>query len=511
MTSSHRTSPEIMSSSPSPSLRRGQACLTCRRRKTKCDAARPACASCVREGLGESCTYQPPSDEASQLGRKVRELRSRLRQLERARIASEGTQSPISTSPSTSVRSSSGDGILTQHDTEHLVSAFFSDEQPLWFLHKEWFREVAMSSVDHTGSVHPALLATVCALGARSTSAWDYSASADRLMKIALSSVNQHLDSGGMQFAQNALHLIQARVLLGAVSMNAGQSLQGASLLSGACSLALALGLHNPHAGIGGIAMIPVPIGHPLPHANDVEISERTCAFWVAATLDRLWALALGSRARINLEALEVHTPLPQRPEHYAQTGQTAIPLVNRSLRELLSGTDPTSVYRPHVGNSLEIVSIVAYLYEQSVLIARGESSSLAVDVILARANSLAAELRQTSFADTTALAAYVLACGVSIQLYSPLGDPRAGIAARELASAAPALRIATSGPGLLEIAIGLVVPEACMVIRSSSGWTSNLNTPGYPPSNDLQLLRGVLEHWAPRSVYIQSRLSRLP
>ena len=129
---------EGTSSSSFPvSLRRGQACLTCRYFSIststvqsltfystdavkwcvqpvvnlpsvltlvqKCDAMRPACGSCVKEGIQGSCEYQPMGNETVELGRKVRELRVRLRGLEKARIASEGTESSDSASPSESV------------------------------------------------------------------------------------------------------------------------------------------------------------------------------------------------------------------------------------------------------------------------------------------------------------------------------------------------------------------------------------------------------------------------
>ncbi|KAG9124829.1 hypothetical protein FRC07_010087 [Ceratobasidium sp. 392] len=38
-------------------LQRGSACLTCRRRKLKCDANKPACTSCVRTGRSQTCSY----------------------------------------------------------------------------------------------------------------------------------------------------------------------------------------------------------------------------------------------------------------------------------------------------------------------------------------------------------------------------------------------------------------------------------------------------------------------
>lgn len=199
------------------------------------------------------------------------------------------------------------------------VSVFFSDEQPLWFLHRERFCATVASSTRIPEQAHPALLASVCALGARNNTAGDLTALAPVLLNIALSSINQRLDSDELHYAHSALQLIQARVLLGGLLMSSGQALQGATLLSGACSLTLTLGLHNPYATVGGIAVVPVPMGRPLPPMNGVEAAEGAGAFWVTATLDRLWALALGKRPRVNLDALEVHTAWFKRPEFYGQ------------------------------------------------------------------------------------------------------------------------------------------------------------------------------------------------
>jgi hypothetical protein len=43
-------------SSGKATLKRGDACLACRRRRIRCNAAKPACATCVR--LKKDCVYE---------------------------------------------------------------------------------------------------------------------------------------------------------------------------------------------------------------------------------------------------------------------------------------------------------------------------------------------------------------------------------------------------------------------------------------------------------------------
>ncbi|KAG8682354.1 hypothetical protein FRC08_015018, partial [Ceratobasidium sp. 394] len=67
-------------------LQRGSACLSCRKRKLKCDAVRPACRKCVTAGRPDECVY----DEGKQktrtqlLQEKVKELEDKLLSLESA-------------------------------------------------------------------------------------------------------------------------------------------------------------------------------------------------------------------------------------------------------------------------------------------------------------------------------------------------------------------------------------------------------------------------------------------
>ncbi|THH04774.1 hypothetical protein EW145_g5278, partial [Phellinidium pouzarii] len=45
------------SNANTPTLARGKACLRCRKRKMRCDGAKPACAQCARAHKGDACVY----------------------------------------------------------------------------------------------------------------------------------------------------------------------------------------------------------------------------------------------------------------------------------------------------------------------------------------------------------------------------------------------------------------------------------------------------------------------
>ena len=163
------------------------------------------------------------------------------------------------------------------------VSAFFAIDQPLWFLHRERFRAAISSSTTSFEHPHPTLLTSVCALGTYGATTGDLAHFRPILKTAALSSVNCRLSPSDPGYVRHTLQLIQARLLLGGMLMNAGEALQGGSMLSGACSLALSLGLHNLYdATPRDVAVIPVPIGRPPPPTNGVEAAERAGAFWVA-------------------------------------------------------------------------------------------------------------------------------------------------------------------------------------------------------------------------------------
>ncbi|KAG8728277.1 hypothetical protein FRC12_021872, partial [Ceratobasidium sp. 428] len=65
-------------------LQRGSACLSCRKRKLKCDAVRPACRKCVTAGRPDECVYDDGKQKTRTqlLQEKVKELEEKLLSLE---------------------------------------------------------------------------------------------------------------------------------------------------------------------------------------------------------------------------------------------------------------------------------------------------------------------------------------------------------------------------------------------------------------------------------------------
>lgn len=58
----------------------GQSCLTCRRRKVRCDGGRPSCQKCVQ--LGERCTYSTHDSTVNRVRNALTKAEDRLHQLE---------------------------------------------------------------------------------------------------------------------------------------------------------------------------------------------------------------------------------------------------------------------------------------------------------------------------------------------------------------------------------------------------------------------------------------------
>ncbi|KZT05966.1 uncharacterized protein LAESUDRAFT_207675 [Laetiporus sulphureus 93-53] len=99
--------PKASSSSARPALRRNQACLACRKRKLKCDAARPHCGTCVKQWQSlisvpppvgyahptePQCSYDPvegltvapdvdPAEKMRQMQEEISQLKTQLYQL----------------------------------------------------------------------------------------------------------------------------------------------------------------------------------------------------------------------------------------------------------------------------------------------------------------------------------------------------------------------------------------------------------------------------------------------
>jgi hypothetical protein len=80
----HQQRPHSSSMSSATPLQRGSACLSCRKRKMKCDGSRPICQQCNRANRAADCEYDDGKTKTRTqvLQEKIHRLEARIRQLE---------------------------------------------------------------------------------------------------------------------------------------------------------------------------------------------------------------------------------------------------------------------------------------------------------------------------------------------------------------------------------------------------------------------------------------------
>ena len=117
----------------------------------------------------------------------------------------------------------------------------------------------------------------------------------------------------------NAVHVIQAEVLLANYFFCQARSLEGTYHCSAAVALALScrLNLQRGSPQIGGS-----PSGFILAPASDaIEEMERTNAFWAAFILDRTWTVASGPLPNDVFSGLQISAPWPADNAGHEQVG----------------------------------------------------------------------------------------------------------------------------------------------------------------------------------------------
>ncbi|KAJ3487098.1 hypothetical protein NLI96_g3789 [Meripilus lineatus] len=94
-------------------LQRGKACLCCRKRKMRCDGARPICSQCIKANRESECQYHEKKQisRTQMLQQKVVKLEARLRELEAEQSDSSGSSPAPSSGASSSADHSATYGV----------------------------------------------------------------------------------------------------------------------------------------------------------------------------------------------------------------------------------------------------------------------------------------------------------------------------------------------------------------------------------------------------------------
>ncbi|KAI0671826.1 hypothetical protein C8Q78DRAFT_1031033 [Trametes maxima] len=347
---------------------RGAACLNCRRRKMRCDGARPICGQCIRTNREVDCEYTdgPGPSPTQVLEDQIARLESRIRELEHPELVMPSvTLNPAAAgvariqSPSGSL-GSSGRSLLSRaampdvlpgaalgapvpplsqdplveppHDlVRNLVNAFLPHSASLsFFLHGPRFMQAMQQpNIDNRrAQLSPALLNAVYLWGAHlsnSNALRAYEATFEVRVTTALSSALR-------ESQYSVINLIQAEVLVANYFFAMSRFLEGRYHCSAAVALALSCRLHKIRSATDqGFDRVPGARQgeqvreYDLPPPRDaVEEGERMRCFWSIYTIDKSWAVAMGSTSHFNgavQSGFHVDTPWPLEMEQYEAGG----------------------------------------------------------------------------------------------------------------------------------------------------------------------------------------------
>ncbi|KAI0028804.1 hypothetical protein K488DRAFT_57718 [Vararia minispora EC-137] len=450
---------------PTTTLQRGRACLSCRRRKIRCDGARPACGSCRRYDRADDCEYDDGymSPHMLQLQETVSRLEARVQEIAFQDPPEAGSQILLSHRKHPSLRSlRSGSNVqssvgffftcgikhsrsrspvagsvhgvvcmfsavaidlMLNHHSR--VDAYFRHNkiQNSWFLHEGRFRGNLYLPTDNIASLVPTLVTTVHLWGVRLLGREDLDMHATALLSRALIQLGDALYD---MPSQRTVQVIQTHVLLALYLYDAACFLDARTHTAAAASLVLRLGLHKIRS-TSQSTLRPFtyvePIASLMPPPRDaVEEGERIAAFWAVFKQDRISAAILGLPVAVSdIEGTDtqVDTPWPMTIELYEEGMLAAGIRSGGTLKTFLSGLSSNVVQ----DSSLAQTCKAAALFERATRLVNGWTPDLPMsDEFYAEYVSLSARIDeqkdQRAMGDTPYKTLCVLN-GASIQLHT--------------------------------------------------------------------------------------------
>ncbi|KDQ07188.1 hypothetical protein BOTBODRAFT_39020 [Botryobasidium botryosum FD-172 SS1] len=401
-------------------LNRGKACAVCRRKKQRCDGAKPSCGPCAKIGKAGQCTYKPESASA-----RSRELRDHLHALEGSiqvlkvkqpkgadRVANltpmystfqlgtvSFSSSPKSSSPSPSppkslesspspprsLRTLSSPGPLdVPASLRDPLPAMLKDQVPDSlsdilidiFLENRWqhLYEFSTSRIlagrrlppSHPDSIHPALLDAMCLLGcmySRRVVFHNYE-------KLFLERLNRNL-ANSLYHMDRIYDFTMASTLKGCYYYMKGRVREGHYIISSTARFALACRLHQIDS-----CSLEASKASPLlgPPRDLVDLGDRIYLFWGLFCMDRIGSLIANLPSAFSKEN-EITTMWPCPPEYYSDgrahtCSESSAPFFLRHTSEAWSSSKANNNVHAFRAKS------VALLYRTAVL-AKGAGDPL--------------------------------------------------------------------------------------------------------------------------------------
>ncbi|KAK0450849.1 hypothetical protein EV421DRAFT_1775561 [Armillaria borealis] len=319
------------SSIRSSALHWGQACIHCRRRKMRCDGARPICGQCSRANRSEDCQYKDSQGRTKMeiLEENISRVETRIRELENPQ---ELGPSVVLSDPY-SINGSFSDSIpplgygwWTLPDPPLEIKTVLIDKfldcasEYGFFLNVSRFRSAALDPSAYYSRPLPALMTTVYLLGIFLSHTTSSTLHEKTLLERALTDVSGALSNN--HHPQKFLQTIQAEILLAYYFLASGRFLEGKYHVTTAVSLGLSTGLtkirSDRNTSTGPMSILPAP-------QDAIEEGERVDACWTGLILDKCWAVALASvpnsKCPSDIVGIQVDTPWPLEVNDYENGG----------------------------------------------------------------------------------------------------------------------------------------------------------------------------------------------
>ncbi|KAJ6589329.1 hypothetical protein B0H19DRAFT_921557 [Mycena capillaripes] len=320
-------------------LARGQACFSCRRRKMRCDGAKPVCGQCERALRNEDCEYTHGQKRARAevLQESISRVESRIYELEHPHENPQPAVQLQQPYQSGSGRPSSSPDEPPFDIAQRLVDSFLSYSSEFgFFFNSSRFRTSVLlrQPMGHPARPTPALLSAVYLCGLRLSKQPQLIVQEPVFLSRALKFTAKGL--AGIH-PQRVMHNLQAEVLLAYYFFSSGRFLEGKYHAASAVSLGLSSGLHM-------IRSANAP-SHSLPPAQDaIEEGERIHACWAVMILDKAWAVVLSESPHLDHQHQNsvVDTPWPLEVDDYQQGRLSPTAQYTNTLQKFINNV-PTS------------------------------------------------------------------------------------------------------------------------------------------------------------------------
>ncbi|KAJ6541021.1 hypothetical protein DFH09DRAFT_1089583 [Mycena vulgaris] len=510
-------------SSASSALQRGGACIFCRKRKVKCDGARPACTRCTEMGRAADCEYTDiqSRSETRELEDSIARLEARIRQLGGILPTSpeviihepqlEGLP-PGSSFPAWSIREMDHPQpaphgiqvtlpdnwwkapVLPQNVTKILMDFFARHASQFGFFLNGPRILRSVLSPDARNPISPGLLNIILLFGIHLSG----SPALKARESVFLGRV---LQSGTPIQLHQVFQNIQTEELLAQYFLREGRFIEAMHRINSAVSLCIGCGLHR----IPGTDTGRTP--YALPPARDaIEQGERVNAFWSVMAVHRIFSIIMQWPSSVSdILDDQVNLPWPLEMEIYESGIVPINPQRQLTMKSFLD--DPMAANFEAANSPLAQHAKVAALFERASHMGGNKTNLADPDEyipFIAFENRLNQVIQTLPSFDTIPgsidairqrLTTFTLCQVTIIQLHSAidsyasihkcLNAARAVVAVNQRIPNMQAWEYIDSTMGTLWVAICQVIIRGIATIknprRATRGWAASVSNKDYP------------------------------